>query len=295
MESGRKLKERLARMFRFACKPSTSASAVLDRRQPDVLDPVFVDAVDCVGCRRMAPLKAAEHSNRRSVWRREERPVRETGGCHEAGHWEGWTCPPASSLSPPSRNSSCYQSWRSGRTIEKRNTMRLRSDAYGFTSSSSGEADDRDDDGFFSSEEKEESTATTFFSSSRSFSSGSSEFYASAKKSKKVTARRGSKCREAAAYWPAGGCKGCSFQPLVAVIDGDKKKKKKKHKIEEKRSMDPYKDFRRSMVEMIIQGQIFRAQDLESLLQSYLALNPRHLHPLILQAFSDIWVLLLGH
>lgn len=167
---------------------------------------------------------------------------------------------------------------RAGRTIEKRNTMRLRSDAYGFTGSSSSETDD----GFFSSEEeKEESTTTT--TTTTFFSSYSSEFYASAKKSKKVAVRRGSKRREAAAaYWPAGGCKGGGKKK-------EKKKKKKKQQREvlvavEKLSRDPYKDFRRSMVEMTIQRQMFfRPQDLENLLHTVVfgsqSLSPASSHP----------------
>ena len=60
------------------------------------------------------------------------------------------------------------------------------------------------------------------------------------------------------------------------------------------RSRDPYADFRASMVEMVVSRQMFGAVELERLLRSYLSLNaPRH-HPVILQAFSDIWVILHG-
>jgi uncharacterized protein (TIGR01568 family) len=48
------------------------------------------------------------------------------------------------------------------------------------------------------------------------------------------------------------------------------------------------------MVEMVVSRQMFGAAELERLLRSYLSLNaPRH-HPVILQAFSDIWVVLHG-
>uniref|UniRef100_A0A0A9FHK9 Transcription repressor n=1 Tax=Arundo donax TaxID=35708 RepID=A0A0A9FHK9_ARUDO len=48
------------------------------------------------------------------------------------------------------------------------------------------------------------------------------------------------------------------------------------------------------MVEMIVGRQLFGPPELERLLRSYLSLNaPRH-HPVILQAFSDIWVVLHG-
>ncbi|KAH7853607.1 hypothetical protein Vadar_004672 [Vaccinium darrowii] len=45
-----------------------------------------------------------------------------------------------------------------------------------------------------------------------------------------------------------------------------------------KRSSDPYDDFRKSMVEMIVERQIFGARDLEDLLQTFLSLNSYHHH-----------------
>jgi uncharacterized protein (TIGR01568 family) len=61
-----------------------------------------------------------------------------------------------------------------------------------------------------------------------------------------------------------------------------------------RRSRDPYGDFRESMVEMIVERQVFGTAELEQLLHTYLSLNPARLHPVILQAFSDIWVVLRG-
>ena len=61
-----------------------------------------------------------------------------------------------------------------------------------------------------------------------------------------------------------------------------------------RRSRDPYGDFRESMVEMIVERQVFGAAELERLLRTYLSLNPTRLHPVILLAFSDIWVVLRG-
>ncbi|CAA2933302.1 Hypothetical predicted protein [Olea europaea subsp. europaea] len=56
-----------------------------------------------------------------------------------------------------------------------------------------------------------------------------------------------------------------------------------------KRSSDPYTDFRTSMVEMIMEKQIFTAKELENLLQCFLSLNSYHHHRVIIQVFSDIW------
>ncbi|XP_009364515.2 transcription repressor OFP7-like [Pyrus x bretschneideri] len=59
-----------------------------------------------------------------------------------------------------------------------------------------------------------------------------------------------------------------------------------------KKSEDPYEDFRRSMMEMIMEKQIFEAKELEELLHCFLTLNSRHYQDVIVEAFSEIWELL---
>ncbi|XVE69909.1 hypothetical protein DITRI_Ditri10aG0029400 [Diplodiscus trichospermus] len=56
-----------------------------------------------------------------------------------------------------------------------------------------------------------------------------------------------------------------------------------------KKSEDPYEDFKRSMLEMILEKQMFEAEDLEQLLQCFLSLNSRQYHGIIVEAFSEIW------
>lgn len=56
-----------------------------------------------------------------------------------------------------------------------------------------------------------------------------------------------------------------------------------------KASVDPQRDFRESMVEMIVQNQIRVSKDLEDLLASYLSLNSNQYHPFIINAFEQIW------
>ncbi|KAJ3677927.1 hypothetical protein LUZ60_001730 [Juncus effusus] len=54
-------------------------------------------------------------------------------------------------------------------------------------------------------------------------------------------------------------------------------------------SNEPYEDFRESMVQMIVEKEIYAWDDLNELLHQFLSLNsPRH-HPLILHAFADLW------
>ncbi|MBA0837401.1 hypothetical protein Goarm_009562 [Gossypium armourianum] len=56
-----------------------------------------------------------------------------------------------------------------------------------------------------------------------------------------------------------------------------------------KKSEDPYEDFKRSMLEMIMEKQMFEAKDLEQLLQCFLSLNSKEYHGIIVEAFTEIW------
>ncbi|KAI4307553.1 hypothetical protein L6164_030727 [Bauhinia variegata] len=56
-----------------------------------------------------------------------------------------------------------------------------------------------------------------------------------------------------------------------------------------KSSLDPQRDFRESMVEMIVENNIRASKDLEDLLACYLSLNSSEYHDLIVKAFEQIW------
>ncbi|KAK8962797.1 hypothetical protein KSP40_PGU013379 [Platanthera guangdongensis] len=56
-----------------------------------------------------------------------------------------------------------------------------------------------------------------------------------------------------------------------------------------KQSEDPRADFRRSMAEMVVEKEIYGAEDLEKLLQCFLSLNSQHHHRAIIAAFTDVW------
>ncbi|CAK9177555.1 unnamed protein product [Ilex paraguariensis] len=56
-----------------------------------------------------------------------------------------------------------------------------------------------------------------------------------------------------------------------------------------KKSEDPYEDFKRSMLEMILEKEIVEYKDLEQLLQCFLSLNSRQHQGVIVEAFTDIW------
>lgn len=56
-----------------------------------------------------------------------------------------------------------------------------------------------------------------------------------------------------------------------------------------KSSRDPQKDFRESMVEMIVQNNLRASKDLEDLLACYLSLNSDEYHDVIIKVFKQIW------
>ncbi|XP_021893867.1 transcription repressor OFP1-like [Carica papaya] len=56
-----------------------------------------------------------------------------------------------------------------------------------------------------------------------------------------------------------------------------------------KSSYDPQKDFRESMMEMIVENNIRAPKELEDLLACYLALNSDQYHNLIIKVFKQIW------
>ncbi|KAL2455012.1 transcription repressor OFP7-like [Forsythia ovata] len=71
----------------------------------------------------------------------------------------------------------------------------------------------------------------------------------------------------------------------VYMVDG----KVKESFVVEKRSADPYEDFKKSMLEMILEKQMFDANELDQLVLCFLSLNSRQYHAVILKAFVEIW------
>ncbi|KAK8696950.1 hypothetical protein V6N13_113118 [Hibiscus sabdariffa] len=80
----------------------------------------------------------------------------------------------------------------------------------------------------------------------------------------------------------------------------DNNNNKEKNKVRDsfavvKRSSDPYNDFRTSMVEMIVERQMFGAEELEQLLQCFLSLNSHRHHRIIIEVFTEIWETLFSY
>ncbi|KAK8972493.1 hypothetical protein V6N11_018854 [Hibiscus sabdariffa] len=57
----------------------------------------------------------------------------------------------------------------------------------------------------------------------------------------------------------------------------------------EKDSEDPYLDFRQSMLQMILEKEIYSKDDLKELLNCFLQLNSPYHHGVIVRAFTEIW------
>ncbi|XP_022965903.1 transcription repressor OFP8-like [Cucurbita maxima] len=53
-------------------------------------------------------------------------------------------------------------------------------------------------------------------------------------------------------------------------------------------SSDPYKDFKASMAEMVIEREIFGGKELEELLLCFISLNSRHYHRIIFEVYWEI-------
>ncbi|KAE8731126.1 Transcription repressor OFP8 [Hibiscus syriacus] len=57
----------------------------------------------------------------------------------------------------------------------------------------------------------------------------------------------------------------------------------------EKDSDDPYLDFTQSMLQMILEKEIYTKDDLKDLLNCFLQLNSPYHHGIIVRAFTEIW------
>ncbi|KZV15139.1 hypothetical protein F511_34644 [Dorcoceras hygrometricum] len=57
----------------------------------------------------------------------------------------------------------------------------------------------------------------------------------------------------------------------------------------EKVSDDPYLDFRHSMLQMILEKEIYSKDELKELLCCFLQLNSPYYHGIIVRAFTEIW------
>ncbi|KAI3805638.1 hypothetical protein L1987_28198 [Smallanthus sonchifolius] len=60
-----------------------------------------------------------------------------------------------------------------------------------------------------------------------------------------------------------------------------------------KDSSDPYEDFKASMVDMIVEKEIFGVEELENLVECFVKLNSEEHHKVIFEVFAEIWEILI--
>lgn len=78
--------------------------------------------------------------------------------------------------------------------------------------------------------------------------------------------------------------------PLVKKRENNKKRAAVNESVAVvKDSREPYVDFRESMVQMIVEEELYSWDELNDLLHRFLSLNSPQNHHLILGAFADIW------
>ncbi|KAI5680528.1 hypothetical protein M9H77_01755 [Catharanthus roseus] len=210
----------------------------------------------------------------------------------EADFMDGQKCPPASPASPnfhiyplhKSLDSSHLQSntkpsRRSRKTIHKRIRARSHHEfPVAFSYNGLYSSSDDDENHAVLQEEEEEDDRTTLFSS-RSLSSDSSESFRRTNSSKFIKTRRRRRRKNN---------KELLGDPKIEEEEEEEGKMKDSLAVV-KSSRDPYSDFRRSMVEMIIEKQIFSDKGLENLLHCFLCLNSYNHHKVIIQVFTEIW------
>lgn len=94
--------------------------------------------------------------------------------------------------------------------------------------------------------------------------------------------------------WTEGSTRKLGNEPPEKPVSGRPVRRAVDRQVNEsfvvvKRSVNPYEDFKKSMLEMILEREIIEPKDLEQLLMSFLSLNSRMHHKAILKAFSEIW------
>ncbi|XP_058075613.1 transcription repressor OFP8-like [Magnolia sinica] len=165
---------------------------------------------------------------------------------------DGRRCPPPSPASP-------FNSHQLEETEKKIKAKKFKGKEIVDTTVLSTSSDSRR---FFSSDEEMLKETEPLFSSDSSSSISSSEY-------QRVRRRKAGNGIREVGFLP----KARKFQESVAVV---------------KSSDDPYGDFKRSMVEMIIENQMYTADDLEQLLGCFLSLNSPFHHQVIVEVFSEI-------
>lgn len=153
--------------------------------------------------------------------------------------------------------------------------------------------------------QEEEEETETLVSSSRSFSTdssssmetphhgedqeGSNKKAKSKSKKKKKKGKKKKKRKEVGRVSISWSASPARVSMLMRMVPWRVEGKVRESFAVVKRSEDPYEDFRKSMMDMILEKQIFEDTDLEQLLHCFLSLNSSEHHGVIVQVFAEIW------
>ncbi|KAJ8491872.1 hypothetical protein OPV22_013593 [Ensete ventricosum] len=294
------LKHRFARaLLRSSCT-TTATTTAADLIKLSTGAPPRQEPESCARCR--SDRRRCAHRVAPVVQVSTEMKAKKNGDLHDTGAREGRKCPPAAPSSPMrywyycSRDKDGKQR-AYGRKGSSRRTETKKLLPTGDRFSSSSSLDCNDELGLFSDDGEEEEGSGTLLSS-KSFSSDSAEFYCINRGRRKkatttpTTKKSRSKSFKSTRRPPRRGDRGCS-KPWALAARGPSTEKMAGFAVV-KNSSDPYVDFRSSMVEMIVERGMSGASDMEDLLHSYLSLNSPLHHPVILEAFVDVWEAILG-
>ncbi|KAF9614293.1 hypothetical protein IFM89_017273 [Coptis chinensis] len=205
----------------------------------------------------------------KDVFRRKK--VSDSGVYFIPGEKEGRTCPPASPTSPLNTLFKLHEKEMKERKVKAKKAHQKSKKKKRERCRLSSSEEESNNNGWFSSENETEK-----FFSSKSFSSNSSE--SRWRRNKRSTERRRR----------AKNKRNSEMGVCPFVTKGSDKVEAESVAVV-KRSSDPYSDFRTSMVEMIVEKQIFSTKGLEKLLQCFLSLNSPHHHRIIVEVFTEIW------
>ncbi|GMH03296.1 hypothetical protein Nepgr_005135 [Nepenthes gracilis] len=209
--------------------------------------------------------------------------ISERNSLYDADDFTGHRCPPVSPASPLNQYFKLQTDDREKRKTKKKKPRKKKSSKpkKSHLKSSRGEAfpcpfisSSNDEDWFSSDDEREDENL--FSSKSVSFSSYWSVSLNSDSEPSRPPIRLRNRRKMASKDNPEMG-----LLPLQGKMKGCFAVAKS--------SSDPHRDFRTSMVEMIIERQLFGAQELEQLLQCFLSLNSAHHHSVIVEVFTEIW------
>ncbi|CAK7334988.1 unnamed protein product [Dovyalis caffra] len=284
-----RLKTRISRMFRGSCR-TRNFSEVIEKavfvpkniKDFHMIEPLPPKALPFPSiCRHKCP-GATNQAINHSIISRQKLSYRYPPfiSARANGHS---SCPPASPIFPlnpfykelgfKEKKKGCG-SGKNRSKSKKKNITNKKDQTSLFSSSSIDSAYFGGSYYWFSSEDegkREDESDNLFSSRSLSSESSGSLRHPSSRRKKYTSRRRRAKVK--------------SSQVGVLPLDG----KVKDSFAVVKSSSDPYNDFRKSMVEMIVEKQIFAAKDLEQLLQCFLSLNSYHHHKIIVEVFMEIW------